>query len=128
MSRSLYLRKVDEALHHVVAEEVERLKDPGLGFVTITGVETSPDLHSARVYYSVLGDEAQHQETAAALLRAAPRIRAVVGRQVRMKFLPELHFTPDAAIERGMRMEEILRQLREEQGEASDPGVDPPGG
>jgi len=128
MSRGPYLRKVNKALHHVVAEEVERLKDPGLGFVTITGAETSPDLRSARVYYSVLGDEAQHRETAAALLRAAPRIRAVVGRQVRMKFLPELHFAPDDAIERGMRMEEILRQLREEQDEAGDPGVDPQGG
>ena len=128
MSRGRYLRKVNEALHHVIAEEVERLKDPGLGFVTITDVETSPDLRSARVYYSVLGDEAQHRDTAAALLRAAPRIRAVVGRQVRMKFLPELHFTPDDAIERGMRMEEILRQLREEQDEAGDPGVDSQGG
>jgi ribosome-binding factor A len=128
MSRGPYLRKVNEALHRVAAEEIERLKDPGLGFVTITGVETSPDLRSARVYYSVLGDDAQRRETAAALLRAAPRIRAVVGRQVRMKFLPELHFTPDEAIERGMRMEEILRRLREEQHEAGDPGVASPGG
>jgi ribosome-binding factor A len=120
VSRGPYLRKVNEALHQVVADEVERLKDPGLGFVTITGVETSPDLRSARVYYSVLGDEAQHRETQAALLRAAPRIRAVVGRQVRMKFLPELHFEPDAAIEQGLRMEEILRRLREERDEAGD--------
>jgi ribosome-binding factor A len=120
VSRGPYLRKVNEALHQVVADEVERLKDPGLGFVTITGVETSPDLRSARVYYSVLGDEAQHRETQAALLRAAPRIRAVVGRQVRMKFLPELRFEPDAAIEQGLRMEEILRRLREERDEAGD--------
>lgn len=128
MSRSPYLRKVNEAVHHVVAQEVERLKDPGLGFVTITGVEASPDLRSARVYYSVLGDEAQHRETQAALERAAPRIRAVVGRQVRLKFLPELHFEPDAAIERGMRMEEILRRLREERDEGLDSPGDSPGG
>jgi len=128
MSRSPYLRKVNEAVHHVVAQEVERLKDPGLGFVTITGVEASPDLRSARVYYSVLGDEAQHWETQAALERAAPRIRAVVGRQVRLKFLPELHFEPDAAIERGMRMEEILRRLREERDEGLDSPGDSPGG
>jgi len=128
VSRGSYLRKVNEAVHHVVAEEVERLKDPGLGFVTITGVETSPDLRSARVYYSVLGDEAQHRETGAALLRAAPRIRAVVGRRVRMKFLPELHFEPDAAIEQGMRMEEILRRLREERDEAAGSGGAAEGG
>jgi len=128
MSRSPYLRKVNEALHQVVAEEVERLKDPGLGFVTITGVDTSPDLRSARVYYSVLGDEAQHRETQAALLRASPRIRVVVGRQVRLKFLPELHFEPDTAIERGFRMEEILRRLREERDEGVDTEGDSPGG
>ncbi len=128
MSPGRYLRKVNGALHHVIAEEVERLKDPGLGFVTITGVDTSPDLHNAQVYYSVLGDEAQHRDTAAALERAGPRLRAVAARQVRMKFLPELHFTLDESIERGMRMEELLRRLREEQDEAGDPGVDPPGG
>ncbi|MBM3694539.1 MAG: 30S ribosome-binding factor RbfA [Actinobacteria bacterium] len=128
MSPGPYLRKVSEALHHVIAEEVERLKDPGLGFVTITGVDTSPDLRWARVYYSVLGDEAQHGETAAALRRASPRIRAVVGRQVRLKFLPELHFEPDAAVEQGLRMEEILRRLREERDEGLDTPGDPPGG
>jgi ribosome-binding factor A len=128
MKRSPYLRKVDEALHEAIAGEVERLKDPGLGFVTITGVQTSPDLRSAHVYYSVLGDEAQHRETEAALLRASPRIRAVVGRQVRLKFLPELHFEPDAGIERGLRMEEILRRLREERDEAVDTPGDTPGG
>jgi ribosome-binding factor A len=128
MSRSPYLRKVNEAVHHVVAQEVERLKDPGLGFVTITGVEASPDLRSARVYYSVLGDEAQHRETQAALQRAASRIRAVVGRQVRLKFLPELHFEPDVAIERGLRMEELLRRLREERDEAVDTPGDTAGG
>lgn len=128
MKGSPYLRKVNEALHQVIAEEVERLKDPGLGFVTITGVDTSPDLRSARVYYSVLGDEAQHRETQAALLRASPRIRVVVGRQVRLKFLPELHFEPDAAIENGLRMEEILRRLREERDEGVDTEGDPPGG
>jgi ribosome-binding factor A len=128
MSRSPYLRKVNEAVHHVVADEVERLKDPGLGFVTITGVEASPDLRSARVYYSVLGDEDQRRETAAALLRASSRIRAVVGRQVRLKFLPELLFEPDGAIERGLRMEAILRRLREERDEAVDTEGDPSGG
>jgi len=128
MSRSPYLRKVNEALHHVIAGEVERLKDPGLGFVTITGVDTSPDLRSARVYYSVLGDEAQHRETEAALLRASPRIRVVVGRQVRLKFLPELHFELDEAIERGRRMEEILRRLREERDEGVGAEGDTPGG
>ena len=60
MSPSPFLRRVNERLREVIALEVERLKDPGLGFVTITGVDTAPDLRSARVYYSVLGDEAAY--------------------------------------------------------------------
>jgi len=122
------MRRVNELLREVIAEEVERLKDPGLGFVTITGVDTAPDLRSARVYYSVLGDEEQHRDTEAALHRASSRLRAVVGRQVRLKYLPELRFETDSAIEQGMRIEEILRGLREEHGEGDDPGTDPEGG
>jgi ribosome-binding factor A len=119
---------VNERLREVIAGEIERLKDPGLGFVTITGVDTAPDLRSARVYYSVLGDEAQHEATEAALRRASKRVRAVVGRRVRIKYVPELRFEPDAAIEHGMRIEQILRDLREERREGDDPGGDPGGG
>jgi ribosome-binding factor A len=128
MSRDSRMRRVNEVLREVIAEELERLKDPGLGFVTITGVETAPDLRSSRVYYSVLGDEAQGRETESALQRAASRIRAVIGREIRMKYLPELRFERDPAIERGMRMEQILRQLGEERVEGGDPGEDSQGG
>ena len=128
MSRPARMRRVNELLRELIAEEIERLKDPGLGFVTVTGVDTAPDLRIARVYYSVLGDEEQQAETAAALERAAARIRTVVGRQVRLKYVPELRFEPDAAIEQGMRIEEILKGLREEHGEGDDPGTDPASG
>ncbi len=122
MTRGSRMPRVDELLREVIADEVERLKDPGLGFVTITGVDTSPDLRRARVYYSVLGDDAQAEETKAAFLRAASRIRAVLGSQVRLKYLPELHFEPDTAIEQGMRIERILRELGEERSEGGDEG------
>jgi len=119
---------VNELLREVIAEEVARLKDPRLGFVTITGVDTAPDLRSARVYYSVLGDETQRDETREALERSAPHIRHEVGRQVRMKYLPELRFETDEAIDRGMRMEQLLRDLREEHDERGDSPADPAGG
>jgi ribosome-binding factor A len=108
------MRRVNELLREVIASEVAVLKDPGLGFVTITGVETSPDLRAARVYYSVLGDEEQRAETAAALERAAPRIRTITGGQVRLKYLPRLDFVYDESVDRGIRIDELLRNLEGE--------------
>lgn len=108
------MRRVNELLREVIADEVAKLKDPGLGFVTITGVDTTPDLRAARVYYTVLGEPGQREETQAALERATSRIRAATGDQVRLKYLPTLDFEYDEAIERGLRMEQLLRTLGEE--------------
>ncbi|MCB2224956.1 MAG: 30S ribosome-binding factor RbfA [Actinobacteria bacterium] len=113
---SPFLRRVNESLKEVIADEVSRLTDPGLGFVTITAVDTAPDLRSARVYYSVLGDEEQESETAKALGRAGAHIRSAVGRRVRLKYLPELRFEQDPSIGQGMRIERLLSELREEEG------------
>lgn len=124
MTRGPRMRRVNELLREVIAAEVMRLKDPGVGFLTITGVDTAPDLRSARVYYSVLGDEEQQAATRAALNRAASHIRAAVAGQIRLKYVPELRFEVDEAVERGLRMEQLLRDLREEQDEGSDPGRD----
>lgn len=105
------MRRVNELLREVIASELATLKDPGIGFVTITGVETSPDLRAARVYYSVLGDDEQRAETAAALERASPRIRAAMGEQVRLKYIPRLDFEFDESVDRGIRIEQLLRDL-----------------
>jgi ribosome-binding factor A len=101
--------RVNEVVRESLADELERLSDPRLTMVTITGVEVSPDLRHASVYYAALG---RHDPaTQAALRSAAPHLRAVLGREVRLKYLPELHFREDPAIERGQRIEEILRSL-----------------
>lgn len=105
------MRRVNELLREVIADEVAILKDPGLGFVTITGVDTSPDLRAARVYYSVIGDDEQRAATAAALKRASPRIRAATGEQTRLKYLPRIDFEFDESIERGIRMEQLFRDM-----------------
>lgn len=125
MSKSQRMRRVDEILREVIAEVVTRLKDPRIGFVTITGVDTSPDLRHATVYYSVLGTPEEQEATAAALRSAASHIRSEVGGEVRLKYLPELHFERDEALERGLRVNELLRRLEEEDG---DSGTDRPGG
>lgn len=108
------MRKVNELLREVVAEEVTQLKDPRIGFLTITGVDTAPNLRNAIVFYSVIGDDVQHAETAAALKSAAKRFQAVIGRQTRLKYTPVLEFRVDPAIEEGIRMDQLLQQLHEE--------------
>ena len=101
--------RVNEVVHESLADELERLSDPRLEMVTLTGVDVSPDLRHATVYYSALGR--QDDATLAGLQAAAPHLRRVLGREVRLKYLPLLHFREDPAIERGQRVEEILRGL-----------------
>jgi ribosome-binding factor A len=114
--------RVNEVVREVLADELERLSDPRLGFVTVTGVEVTPDLRQATVYYSALaparsdaGAAAEAaQETALALQSATPHLQAEIGRQVRMKYTPVLVFREDPAIRTGERVDEILRQLHSE--------------
>jgi ribosome-binding factor A len=100
----------------VVREELSRLlrtevSDPAVGFATITDVVLSSDLRSARVFVSVLGDEGAFQRSVGALNRAAPMLRGMVGRNCGLRFAPELRFEEDHSLERGARIEEILKKL-----------------
>ena len=90
---------------------IRGLKDPRIGFVTITGVDVTPDLHLARVYYTVVGDEDARRQTAAGLKSSTPFIRQQLGRQLRMKYLPDLIFEYDTSIEYGNRIESLLRAI-----------------
>ncbi|MCH8900147.1 MAG: 30S ribosome-binding factor RbfA [Acidobacteria bacterium] len=105
------MRKVNELLREVIADAVTSLKDPGLGFLTITGVDTSPDLRTAVVFYSVLGSQEDREATAAALGRATPRIQAIEGSQIRMKYTPRLTFLVDVSIEEGEKIDRLLRDV-----------------
>lgn len=108
------MRKVNELVREVVADAVRDLKDPRIGFVTITGAETSPDLRHAVVYYSVLGSEEEKADGAAALAGSRPRIQAALGDQTRLRYTPKLEFRVDAAIDQGLRISQILSELAEE--------------
>ena len=103
--------RVNEVVREALADELERMSDPRLGMVTITGVDVAADLRHAAVYYAALGRE--DDETRDALRAAAPHLRAALGRQVRLKYLPRLDFRPDPAIEQGQRVEEIIRHLHD---------------
>ena len=103
--------RVAEEFREVLAEEILRLKDPRVGFVTVTGVRVAADLRHARVFYSCYGDEKAKAGTRAALRSATPHLRSALGRQVRLKFLPNLEFEEDVSIERSQRIDELLANL-----------------
>ena len=102
------MRRVDEAIKAVVSETIPTLKDPRIGFVTITGVETSRDLRHARVYVSVLGSEEKRTATLAGLESAHGVLQQSFARELRMKHTPTLQFVFDESIGRGMRITELL--------------------
>ena len=105
------MRRVNEAVKEVVSEAVGELKDPRIGFVTVTGVETSPDLRHARVFVSVLGSEAKRRKTLAGLEAAHGVLQARVARELRMKRTPQLAFEYDPTVERGVRMTQLIDEL-----------------
>jgi ribosome-binding factor A len=88
--------------------------DPGIGFITLTRVKVSPDLQQARVFYTSLGDEKSRRETARALDRATPFLRRHVGGRLNLRRVPELEFRFDESIANQDRIEQILRELHEE--------------
>jgi ribosome-binding factor A len=103
------MRRVNEALREVLSSRIaEGLKDPRIGFVTVTAVETSPDLRHARVYVSVLGEQAVRDETLAGLQSAHAILQGAIANELRMKRTPELKFVYDSTVERGMRINELL--------------------
>ena len=107
------MRKVNELIREVVADAVHDLKDPRIGFLTITGAETRPDLRHAVVYYSVLGTDDEKESTAIGLRKATPRIQAAVGAQTRLRYTPKIEFKVDPSIDQGLRISEILKDLDE---------------
>jgi len=106
--------RLNEVVREVLADELERLSDADLGFVTVTGVEVTADLRQATVYYSVFGPEDRRGDTADALRSITGYLKVAIGRQVRMKYTPDLVFREDPAMAQGERVEEIIRKLHSE--------------
>ena len=100
----------------------EDVRDPLLGFVTLTGVRLAPDLRSARVYVSVLGGDAQ--QTLEALRRAAPYLRRILARRAGLRFTPDLRFVFDPTLASGSRIDELLRGTHLEEEPADEPAPD----
>jgi len=105
------MRRVNEAVKEVVSESLVELKDPRIGFVTVTGVDTSADLRHARVFVSVLGSAAKREKTLAGLAAAHGLLQARLARELRMKRTPQLAFEYDPTVERGVRMTQLIDEL-----------------
>ena len=108
---SARMRRVNEAVRQVLSEAVGELKDPRIGFVTITGVVTSPDLRQARVYASVLGSDAKREASLAGLTAAQGVLQARLASELRLKRTPLLTFEYDPSVERGVRMSQLIDEL-----------------
>ncbi len=103
--------RVEEQVRQVLSEAIAALKDPRVGFVTVTAVKMTPDLRNAKVYVSALGSEEQRDESIEAVQHAAPHLRSVLGREVRLKYLPFLEIVPDTTADEGARIESLLREV-----------------
>lgn len=115
------LAKIERLAKQVLGEAIQGLKDPRIGFATVTRVRVSADLRHARVLVSVLGSEDEKKNTMAGLESAKPYLRGELGRQVRMKYSPELRLELDSGAEGAARVEKLLREAakadgREEEG------------
>ena len=105
------MRRVNESVRQVLSESVGELNDPRIGLVTITGVETSPDLRHARVYVSVLGSERKRTQSLRGLEAAHGLLQSRLARELRMKRTPQLAFEYDPSVERGVRMTRLIDEL-----------------
>ena len=111
MSASERMRRVDEAMREVLSDAITQdLKDPRIGFVTVTAVDTSPDLRHARVHVSVLGEEKARRLTLQALESAHGFLQRRVAGEMRLKHTPQLTFLYDDTAERAARLEALLRE------------------
>jgi ribosome-binding factor A len=114
--------QIRSELATLLAREVH---DPGIGFITLTRVQVTPDLQQARVYYTALGDDATRRKSARALERAAPFLRRQIGSRLRLRRTPELTFVFDESVAGQDRIEQILDEIRTHDTGASGPDETP---
>ena len=105
------MRRVNEALREVLSEGIGSLKDPRIGFVTVTGVDTSPDLRQATVFVSVLGSEKKREATLAGLQSSHGVLQTRVNQELHLKRTPQLTFQYDPTVERGVRLSRLIDEL-----------------
>jgi ribosome-binding factor A len=112
------MRRINEALREVLSEGIGELKDPRIGFVTVTGVRASTDLRQATVFVSVLGSEKKRDATLAGLESSRAPLQARVNRELHLKRTPQLRFEYDQSIEEGVRLSKLIDELSPDEPDA----------
>ena len=120
---SYRLRRVNEALKEIIGTALSKeLKDPRIGFVTLTGVDTAADLSRAKVFFSVYGKQAEKDATLEGLRAVRPYLQRLISDELPLKRIPNLEFVYDASVDQGMRIQAILKSSgAEELGPLEDP-------
>ena len=129
--RSHRLKRTDDLLRRIISEAIlTKVQDPRVGLVTVTGVEVSREYDTAKVWVSVYGDEKAREDSLAGLRSAAPFLQSEIAHEIRMRRIPRLRFLYDGSLDRGMRIEETLKEIERSPSEASPDEVrndEPPG-
>ena len=111
-------KRIDRVGHLIQMELgqliLHRVKDPRLGFVTVTHVSVTPDMKSARVFYSVMGDDKKKKDSQIALEKAAGFLQREIGTAIQLRYTPKLTFALDDSLDRGMEIDKVLRQIQKE--------------
>lgn len=123
------MRRVNEAVKEILSSAITRgVKDPRVGFVTVTGVQTTVDLRHAKVFVSVLGKQEEKEATLAGLRSAEHYLQSVINRELHVKRVPALEFVYDTSIDQGMRIQALIRSQERELGiDLEEPGQEPGG-
>ncbi|MBE3557039.1 MAG: 30S ribosome-binding factor RbfA [Firmicutes bacterium] len=117
------LLRVEEEIKRESADILRHMKDPRLGFVSVTGVKVTPDLQQARIYVSVLGTPEEEQATLEVLENAAGFVRTEIGHRVRLRRTPAILFTRDESMAYGAHMDAVMRSIAEKETKSGDPGL-----
>jgi ribosome-binding factor A len=118
-------RVADQIRDEITSMLAREVHDPGIGFLTVTRVQMSPDLQLARVYYTTLGSETQRKATAKALQRATGFLRRQIGERLRLRRVPVLEFFFDKSVENQERVERLLYEIHEADAKRGEPDHDP---
>jgi ribosome-binding factor A len=118
-------RVADQIRAEISVMLAREVHDPGIGFITVTRVEMSPDLLLARVYYTTIGSDSERRATVKALQRAIPFLKYQIGKRLRLRRVPVLEFFFDKSVEHQARVEELIREIHEADAERADTNHDP---